>query len=375
MRYIHKDGSICNKERRWQKERIDELESQLPDLPDLPGMNETEPTLSGLPEETSDSPVYRNQPNGLQVATGLSGEINGSNIHMNDTTTSNIVSPTDDSPNTPNTGDQTSLYAETDTTLNQQNLPPANVRDETHHVAEQTITPISAGTVLGSQPSNQPTLSLHEETNQTPTDVLDRSNADVNDMIDAAQGLLLLGTDVSSADDSQEPLELPLPVGLRDETDAKSNDIDKTVKADTIDTPTHPPNVTSPRKGVLNLRQIGIKRHQPVDSSHPSAIGSPPGSPNTVKPVRSKPMPRKNKASSKEITNTKLNHSGKNKRDTKRKQTNDNTIKDKPTKSERPQTSVSRSKPDKCRKKAPTQECINLVKYSYSCTQESRHLR
>ena len=108
---------------------------------------------------------------------------------------------------------------------------------------------------------------------------MDSSNIDYNDKIDAAQGLLLLGTDVSSADDSQEPPEHPPSDGLHDETEAVDILSDTTIVLDPIKTTTNPPKVSSPRKGVLNLRQIGIKQHQPVDSSHPSAIGSPPGSP------------------------------------------------------------------------------------------------
>ena len=128
VRYIHKDGSICNKEHRWQKERRKELESQLPDLLD---MNETEPSQSRLPEETSNPTFNMNtnnieptQSNGLCVETGLSEETNihnipnySNNIHKDVIKTSNIVCPTA----TSILPVQTGLDVETRQTPDQQN--------------------------------------------------------------------------------------------------------------------------------------------------------------------------------------------------------------------------------------------------------------
>ena len=340
-------------------------------------MNDTVPAKSSLPEETSSPPVNMNNNNtdpnqsesGLHAETGLSEETTGDNIpnplnsiHMDITETSNIVSPTATSSKPTTLPVHTGLDVETGSTMDQQNLPPVYLRDETHYIpiGDQIITSLDAETTSSVNQLNIPTIDLHDETPHTLTDVMDLSNTDFNDKIDAAQGLLLLGTDVSSADDSQEPPELPLPaaittVGLHDETDARSIDSDKTITTE-VSTTTHSPNATSLRKGVLNLRQIGIKRHQPVDSSHPSAIGSPPGSPNTEKPVRTKQTPHRNSAGSKkdqQKNNNKPNSYARNK--TKETKGNkNNATKDKVARLNTPQTSAPRTTSNKCRTKAST---------------------
>ena len=127
---------------------------------------------------------------------------------------------------------------------------------------------------------NTPTQdSLHAE-----TDIIGMPDDDMIDKYNAAEGLLLLGTDVSSADDSQTALDTNMCINKDATNDESDADSDKTIPlsslpAETSSPPHTPPPVKSPKKGVLNFRQIGIKRHQPVDSSDPSVIGSPPGSP------------------------------------------------------------------------------------------------
>ena len=358
--YIHKDGSICNKERRLQKERIKELESQLPDLPD---MNDIEPTRSRLPDETTSPPT-----NGLHVETTENNTGNRSvsehmevikapNTEESTATTSNSIS-------TP-VSVHTSLCVETGHTQDQQSIPSASVcdktgslisahtglrvetkntqaqpstsvHDETHHIGDTTITSTDVEQTTAMNKLTSSTSGLHDETSHTLTES--------NDKIDAAQGLLLLGTDVSSADDSQdlpEPPELPLT------TDP--NNGDKTFVADSTGIPKLPPSATSPRKGVLNLRQIGIKRHQPVDSSHPSAIGSPPRSPNTETLVQNKPTSCKtNEDRKNQRKNSKQNKHGK----PKMKETKGN--KDKVSKSTIPRISAPHSKSNKGQTKTST---------------------
>ena len=149
-----------------------------------------------------------------------------------------------------------------------------SVPDETQHIGNTTTIEVekSSHNEYCHSPINN--SGLCDETGHL-------SDTEFNDKIDAAQGLLLLGTDVSSADDSQDLPEPPEP-NLNLTIDSGS----------ATKTPTPKP---SPRKGVLNLRQIGIKRHQPVDSSDPSAIGSPSGSPSTELPKQNKPTSRKKK--------------------------------------------------------------------------------
>ena len=286
-------------------------------------MNETEPIRSGLSDKTIHPPS-----NGLRAETTLSEE-NIGNITPNPSVNENMeFTVTASNSNKPPVSVQPSLYVETGitqehqsqpstsvrdetrsrdpthtslcvemrNTREQQNLPSSSVRDETHHTGYQTIRSLSVKPINSTDNHILSTVSLHDETCHTMTDIRDASNANFNDKIDTAQGLLLLSTDVSSADDSQkppEPPELPLSSGLHDETYAKSSDSDKTIVAEPTEVSTPTLNVTSPRKGVLNLRQIGIKRHQPVDSTHPSAIGSPPGSPSTEKPVQNKSASQK----------------------------------------------------------------------------------
>ena len=245
VRYIHKDGSICNKERRLQEETIRELESQLPDLPD------------SLPDETSNNnsthPQTRNidQPirhKGLSDETVNTTEVtdNSSNVELSATEIStNIISA-----NTNNLEDQPVL----------EDKQPSNTASVTRLPVE-TVTTSADTPHQGSQPT---------------------ANENIDDTIDAAEGLLLLGTDVSSADDSQETPNIDTMEIQHTETvtqeEADDNESDKTIITGLRDETSDP--VKSPKKGVLNFRQIGIKRHQPMDSSDPSAIGSPPGSPD-----------------------------------------------------------------------------------------------
>ena len=134
------------------------------------------------------------------------------------------------------------------------------------------------------------TNSLPVETSNPPAGIT--GNILDNNLLDkyhAAEGLLLLGTDVSSADDSQAANYIEEKAN--NDTDSDS---DKTIRLSSppANTVHAPPSVKSPKKGVLNFRQIGIKRHLPVDSSDPSVIGLPLGSPDThasaTKPKRRK---------------------------------------------------------------------------------------
>ena len=128
--------------------------------------------------------------------------------------------------------------------------------------------------------------SLCEET--THLDTSATSNIPDDDMTDkyrAAEGLLLLGTDVSSADDSQTLIDINTNInkdGNVSKTDSDKTIIQPSPSVNPTPWPTSMPSlVKSPKKSVLNFWQIGIKRHLPVDSSDPDAIGSPPGSPDS----------------------------------------------------------------------------------------------
>ena len=284
--------------------------------------------------------------------------------HKDETQTTNTVSPI----TTSTLAIRTGLDAETRQLLDQHNHSPASEKGE--EIRNRTTTASDAETSIPGNHSKALTSGLDEKPDHTQTDLIDTSSADLNDKIDPAQGLLLLGTDVSSADDSQEPPELRQPASLRDETAlhdekcASSNDSDNTIIADTTEVPIQDnsviqdtPNTTSPRKGVLNLRQIGIKRHRPVDSSHPSAIGSPPGSPDTKKTARDQRTPLKNVIGNNEnqqIHNKGTTHA-RNKNKSKGYQTNNSATKDKVSRPKNPKTSVSHTKPFSARgASAPT---------------------
>ena len=249
VRYIHKDGSICNKERRLQEESIRELESQLPDLPDSL-CDETSNNIPTLPlTSITDQSVRK----GLNDGTSTTTEITDNNLHV-ETGATDITTTI----SSPNPEDQAVFE---------------NNQTDTENLARLPVeTPATR-------------VDIPQQSPQTT------ANESIDDKINAAEGLLLLGTDVSSADDSQE---VPDPASVNapnidttevphTETDNHEdidNESDKTIITGLHDETSEP--VKSPKKGVLNFRQIGIKRHQPVDSSDPSAIGSPPGSPENV---------------------------------------------------------------------------------------------
>ena len=235
VRYIHKDGSICNKERRLQEETIRELESQLPDLPD------------SLYDETPDNirPLTSDQPDHPY---GLCDETTAENNNINLNTETNIT----------------------------------NVATNTHTTNTTSLIdqPTAITTDVPSLPMETATTSADTRRHRSQT----TPNENFDDKIDAAEGLLLLGTDVSSADDSQEAPDSAANMDTMNKQHPETvipedndNESDETIITGLRDETPEP--VTSLKKGVLNFRQIGIKRHQPVDSSDPSAIGSPPGSP------------------------------------------------------------------------------------------------
>ena len=162
----------------------------------------------------------------------------------------------------------------------------ASLNDETH---DDPTTP----TLLTQPTSLTETInSLPVETSNPPADVTGATiDNNLLDKYHATEGLLLLGTDMSSADDSQVANNFEDKTNNDTDSDSNKTIMHSSPPANTVHTSS---SVKSPKKGVLNFRQIGIKRHLPVDSSDPSAIRSPPGSPDTHAGA-TKPKIRKNK--------------------------------------------------------------------------------
>ena len=312
VNYIHKDGSICNKERILKEQRMRDEEMQLPDLPspnNLISLN----TTQKIP--TSESA------NGLRVETDL----------VPTTTVYGESISTNTPPNTTNiSADVNSLHVETnlpETSTTAQEVPvmtSATSKMSVELTLSTSNTETDSGVNYGSE-NNQPTtelneISLHDETTDDPQfpitqtqptslteniislpvetsdppadGKVNASDIDLIDKYDAAEGLLLLGTDVSSADDSQLANDIGDRTDINIDSDSNKTIVHSSPPVKTVQTP---PTVKSPRKGVLNFRQIGIKRHQPVDSSDPSAIGLPPGSPETRASATKAKKRRKNR--------------------------------------------------------------------------------
>ena len=292
VRYIHKDGSICNKERRLQEETIRELESQLPDLPDsLP--DETATTDSTDPQTINPDPP--NCRKGLRDETTNVPPIIDSVLNVE----TSVISETTNLKDPPMPKHKQSSHA------SRLSVETATSSADTSHHETHTLVN-----------NNTDTARLPAETNPTITDTNQHEpptyvNNNIEDKIDAAEGLLLLGTDVSSADDSQETLEIASNVDItapqstdKSTREDMANDDNGNNKSKTTGLHDETADSTkSPKKGVLNFRQIGIKRHQPVDSSDPSAIGSPPGSPDKGHEQHTPKKRRSTSTSSK--TNTK----------------------------------------------------------------------
>ena len=370
VRYIHKDGSICNKERRLQEETIRDLESQLPDLPD------------SLRDETTDNRSTNHHPQLLDQTDPNGTNQVGLPVETNTTATTNPT-PASTSSNDHSVAATTvakvscdvSLSVETTpiTTTNSNTDPITNTSQMDHSVASATAAEASCAASLSEETApttittdqidqssvtsiESPNLLMETTTSNTalrhqapPT----TTNENLDDKIDAAEGLLLLGTDVSSADDSQECPDSVEKTDIQDKQHRETLDVHHTdsehnVPGKTASLPDETPEpVKSPKKGVLNFRQIGIKRHQPVDSSDPSAICSPPGSPANGDKQHNHKKRRKNSSVEQSTTTT-----------TKRKKKKN---KEKPTKSGKSPkstttTKTKQSKPtDTQRKNRPTE--------------------
>ena len=218
--------------------------------------------MPDLPESTLDEPMVNTENDTTQLHTGnkdlylpmphigLCDEtMTNTTGNMNTSTTIlNIPKPMDDS-----------LTVETtDNTVKTNVENPSNIA-----VWEEQHSPNTA-----SQPRE--TACLPVETLTTNTYIPQAgeetiANDDIHDKIDVAEGLLLLGTDVSSADDSQEiPESTPNSNTMESnhavtttQKDTEDNESDKTIITGLCDETSSP--VKSPKKGVLNFRQIGIK--------------------------------------------------------------------------------------------------------------------
>ena len=173
-----------------------------------------------------------------------------------------------------------SLTVETDTTSAVTTTPvdqstntiQLNLRDETsserHHVIQDESTKPSLpeyqcdmnNDSLREETTHNNTDSLREETHH-PNAMNNIWDYDMTDKYHAAEGLLLLGTDVSSADDSQPPTETKLNNdGNVSETDSNKTIIQPNWSANPLIPQSNiTPAVKSPKKGVLSFRQIGIK--------------------------------------------------------------------------------------------------------------------